>query len=387
MYQFLQHSLCVLCALCALRGSSVAAEIRLREHAAPIGNIVRLGDVADLSGFASRDEWQWKLAELVPAPALSSQRMLTAGEVADLLARGGYDLTGVSIAGTQVAISWQATTTPIAQSATPATPTTAPTSGFRSLGAATAPTRRPVVFLTTEQRTAIDEHLRDIVTRYVEDQSGKIGLIEITTDMPTSDAEKLMQATSELTVTGGHAPWQGPQRLGLSMDTNRGTLHLPLQVTIRDLTPVAVVVRAAARGELLTASHVSFEPAPAGSRLPASVEPVTSVEQMVGREASRNLRVGEVLTTNICLPPMMVRRGQLVSVQAGGGGIRIARQATARADGRQGEVVELEIAGSKERLAARVIAPGQLAIVSAIAPAAPPATFDRTVQQPSPSIR
>ncbi len=363
-----------------------AGEIVLRESATPVGSIVRLGDVADVEGFDNGRTWSLKLVELVPAPPVDVTRFLTIAEVRGLLFRSGVDLSGASVGGAdRVAVAWDKVAQP-SETHESNTVVQAPRSGFRNTPTTIA-TRREVVFLTAVQIEAIADHLREVITQHVEDQAGKPGLLEVSLDLASRDAERLIDSTGELTISGGRAPWTGNQTIYVESDTKTGDIKLALRVSVRDMTPVAVLTRPVARGELLTASHITFEPAPENARLPLNSVPISDINQVVAHEAARNLRPGQVLTTDLCLAPTMVERGQLVSVTAAGGGIRITRQAIARADGRQGEVIEVETTDNQDRLFARVVGSGKLAIVTAVAPPDPPRTFERTVNEPLPAVR
>src|SRR5690606_12856711 len=100
------------------------------------------------------------------------------------------------------------------------------------------------------------------------------------------------------------------------------------------------------------------------------------VEEAVGLESGRAIRPGEVLSADLCLAPLMIQRNQIVTVTVAGGGFELSRQAKAIAPARLGEFTEVQLLNSKERLAARVVGSGKLAIAdtapSAPAPAAPP---------------
>jgi flagella basal body P-ring formation protein FlgA len=366
---------------------ATAGEIWLRDHAAPVGSIVRLADVADLRGFDDERSRQLALVELFAAPPVASTRYLSRVELRDLLARHGRETRDIGFEGAEaVVIAWPAEPNANVPATTPSASGVArpPTSGFRNIGTPTRfarPAREPIV-LSQQQIDAIADHLREVITYYVEDTTGKVGTIEVECQLPLRDAERLVAATSELTISGGRTPYTGYQLLQVSAETDDGTLTLPLRVRVRDMTPVAILTRGVARGELVTASHVVFEPLPDDARLPPTAVPIADAGELVGREAARNLRAGQVLTTDLCLPPTMVRRGQLVNVTAAGGGIRITRQAVARADGRQGEVIEVETTDNSDRLVARVVGSGTLAIVTAVPPPEPPRTFNRTVAEP-----
>jgi flagella basal body P-ring formation protein FlgA len=72
-----------------------------------------------------------------------------------------------------------------------------------------------------------------------------------------------------------------------------------------------------------------------------------------------------VITDGNSLPPLMVARGELVTVSAGRGAIHVRTRAKAMQPGRYGEFIEVESLDSQERYAARVVGRGSLAVFSA----------------------
>ena len=69
--------------------------------------------------------------------------------------------------------------------------------------------------------------------------------------------------------------------------------------------------------------------------------------------------------------PIMVKRGDIVTVTSQSGGIRVRISARALRDGTHGELVQLESLGSKEKFDARVIGPREAAVFAASRPTGP----------------
>lgn len=136
---------------------------------------------------------------------------------------------------------------------------------------------------------------------------------------------------------------------------------MTLSATVYDTTPVLVAKRAIARGQMLTAADVAITNPPRDARVPAGRVRIYSLDEVLGKEAGRAIRAGEVVTAEACLAPQMIERGAIVSIVSAGGGIVVRRQAKAISDARYGEVTEVELLDSRERLVARVVGQGELA--------------------------
>jgi flagella basal body P-ring formation protein FlgA len=82
--------------------------------------------------------------------------------------------------------------------------------------------------------------------------------------------------------------------------------------------------------------------------------PVTSIEQLIGMEASQPIAAGDVIFTDKIQAPVLVKRGEIITVVSQVGSIRVSTTARARQDGSRGELVQLESLETRETYDARV---------------------------------
>jgi flagella basal body P-ring formation protein FlgA len=104
----------------------------------------------------------------------------------------------------------------------------------------------------------------------------------------------------------------------------------------------------------------SLETAPTTGRRPV----IESLEQLVGMEARQAIQMGDVILTDNVQAPLLVKRGEEVSVVSQSGGIRVRTTARARQDGSRGQLVQVESLESKERYDVRVVGVREAAIFS-----------------------
>lgn len=87
-------------------------------------------------------------------------------------------------------------------------------------------------------------------------------------------------------------------------------------------------------------------------------EPVESIEAAAGSLARTRLEAGTILRRGHLESAVIVRRNELVTVYAVRGGIEVKSRARARADAREGDVIEFRAEGSKQSFTARVTGAG-----------------------------
>jgi hypothetical protein len=79
--------------------TAAAVEITLREQATLTGSVVRLGDVAELSGIDAALAGELATVTLQPAPAAGIRQYLGVAQIRDLLAASGFDVSDLQFRG------------------------------------------------------------------------------------------------------------------------------------------------------------------------------------------------------------------------------------------------------------------------------------------------
>ena len=87
---------------------------------------------------------------------------------------------------------------------------------------------------------------------------------------------------------------------------------------------------------------------------PSQVALTISLPQAVGRSAAKKLNAGEVIRDKSIRRDAIVKRGEQVTVRCLVGGVAISMQAEARADGSEGDVIELRKQGERDTFRATV---------------------------------
>jgi flagella basal body P-ring formation protein FlgA len=127
------------------------------------------------------------------------------------------------------------------------------------------------------------------------------------------------------------------------------TLQVAAQVERRAL--VIVATRSISRGERFSADAVAVREV---FLRDDRGEPIRDLKLVVGQIASAQLREGAVLYPSMIETPLMVRRGELVTVRCISGGLVVRTVARAGGDGRLDEVIEVRNETTRQTFAATV---------------------------------
>lgn len=85
---------------------------------------------------------------------------------------------------------------------------------------------------------------------------------------------------------------------------------------------------------------------------------ITDASQLLGYEARRNLRSGQVLSANMVAPPMLVRKGEDVVIRVRVQGVTASMKGQALSDGGKGDSIRVRNLSSGKELSAWVVEKG-----------------------------
>lgn len=372
MNAFRIAQLAIVATLLIASAAQAATEITLRAAAAPARSVVRLGDVADIACDDANERSRLATIPLLPSPSAGSQRFLRKREVEDLLAAHGIAMSKIVMAGAdQVTIS-RSETTPAA-------------SVGNHSGSAPRRVNRPAALLaghiereapatqagssSTLVQAKTEADVQRTVARHLQNKSTAVRDMKVTCEVADRYLELLANATSPLSCEGGRAPYTGRQRLMISFDTNNGPSQIPVYAEVQPSSvPVVVALRPLARGDLITAADVELQDFDYLRKNGDRRLPIESVGSVIGMEAGRAIPAGSVVYTDQVQSPILVKRGDLVSISTRGGGFRVRISARARQDGARGDLVQVESLETKERFDVRVVGDRQAEIATLAPP-------------------
>ncbi len=154
-------------------------------------------------------------------------------------------------------------------------------------------------------------------------------------------------------------PWQStqPTLLVQCQGQRPWRMYLPSKVAIHG--QVFIASRPVARGERITQAVIASATSIVnGSRR----APITELEHLLGKEASRSLNQGAVFTPAVVEQPDAVQRGDHVIITARSGSYIVRSRGKALASGQTGEQVMVENLSSARRIRGLVVGPGRVEI-------------------------
>jgi len=84
----------------------------------------------------------------------------------------------------------------------------------------------------------------------------------------------------------------------------------------------------------------------------------SAIEEVRGMEVRRSIRAGMVLNRSLVKAPILIKRGEKVTITAASGSVQVRMEGKALDAGARGELIEVLNLSSKQKVEAEVIAPG-----------------------------
>lgn len=187
-----------------------------------------------------------------------------------------------------------------------------------------------------------EQQLREKVQFTVSNLDNRLRLAEC--DQPLEQQLNANSAlASQVTVKvscNGSSPW---------------SIYVPVKVDV--FAQVAVASRNLSRGKSLSADDIRFARVNVAQSGPGYFE---VPDDLIGMELKRSLRAGETLSRSMIRPPMVVKRGDAVSLEASIAGIQVVTMGEALANGHVGQRIRVRNARSRRIIDAEIIGPGRV---------------------------
>ncbi len=311
--------------LCAAPAAD-AGTIRIRLSALIDHNQIRLGDVAVIEGFAAEQRSELQKLAIADAPAFGQSKLITLNDIRAELARAGLNMAVVCLKGASRCVVRRP---------------------------AEMPTEQGAPHDASARKIESEYSLRAQIRRFVNERLAEYG----------GEAEVNFRRTpaSLLALSGPAYTFEIEPR----SDRKLGTFEL--QVTIRQgaaepqiqkvavevalKKDVIVAINPISRGQTITRADILTE-----QRSFKKLEHIgmTKPATVVGQEAKRDIRMGDMIKAGDIKSKVLVKRNELVSVRSVRHGIAIESTGKALADGTLGESIEVRNEGSEETFWARV---------------------------------
>lgn len=171
-----------------------------------------------------------------------------------------------------------------------------------------------------------------------------------------NSAERLPACSQALSLTvAGDAPSPlSRQRLDLSCaDTSGWSVTALVQASV--FVPAVHAARVIERGQTIAAEQLQLQEVNVAK---TSRGFYNSADEVIGQGAKRRIRAGALIAPNLLSAPLLVRRGQQVTIVASQDGISASATGEALGNGRAGEVIRVRNLGSQKVIEAQVVEEG-----------------------------
>ena len=134
----------------------------------------------------------------------------------------------------------------------------------------------------------------------------------------------------------------------------------------------------------MRAADIELRTVDANSKSVGQRAAADSIEKLIGMEARLAIQTGDIVFTDSVQAPIVVKRGDVITVTSQSGGIRVRTSGRAMQDAARGELVQVESLGSREKYDARVVGPREASVFAMSRPDAPqPAKRADTARRPT----
>lgn len=333
------QSIALLATVFAITVSTQAAELRLRQQCASQSSVVKLGDVAEIfTADASRAD-ALKRIELFPAPPPEQPRVLRVRELQDLLALRGVNLAEHRLSGSaQVQIA--------------------------SEKKIVAP---PVQPLTEQAVKRAQRRLQEAILKYLQAQSPTNRPPALQFELTDAQQRAAANLSLPISIRGGNPPWSGAQRFAVSVETAEGQATFPLEVRVNRPSLVVAALHALPRGAIIHETDLTLvhgDPRGGGEN-----GAFHAAEEVVGKQTTKVIAEGNIVAPDAVQAPLLVRRGDVVTVYAKAAGIRIRTTARSKDNGALSDLVAVESLTDRKSFTARVCGPRETEVFAQAAAA------------------
>lgn len=134
----------------------------------------------------------------------------------------------------------------------------------------------------------------------------------------------------------------------------RVAANLSVRGELEAVAPVVVASGDLARGMVLGEKDLNM----VERDLNGLRNPCFDARELIGKTMKRSVRLGDVIDRAAVDFPPTVRRGDVVTITAGGRGLTVSATGLARQDGNEGETITVRNSSSQKDILCRVVGPG-----------------------------
>ncbi len=304
--------------------------LRFRQHANCKSNVAYLRDLVEVVGGNSPSFERLLDKPLGPAPRTGTSQTWTQSDVMNHLRPRGVHSDSVRWQGVEVAqIQRRAIQSAAFQ-----------TQSNGSFNPA---------FVSERAIKQAEKLVAQAISDYLDLKSNTSTRWIITAKLPVEYTKTLLSRRNLLGIAGGKAPWVGEQIFQLQVRTSADPVTVAVKAIVKQPPMVVVASQPLRREQLVTEKLLKYSPLPHNAK--AEAKYYQDIEQLVGLQMRRSLSTGLPLTEEDVGPPVVIERGELITIESVAGNITVSTQGKALSSGAVGEAIEVELSDRKRLLA------------------------------------
>ena len=307
--------------------------LRMRKDPQIQSHSVKLGELVEVVSGQSASLQSALKATLGPAPALGTPQRWNQSQINEHLYLRGIHPNSIRWTGTSEAIA-----------------TRVPAS------AAAASQQMMPAFMQDRNRKQAESLVQRAIRQYVEFRTGEQVGWQVLVQLKPEDVPYIRSTRSIVSLAGGKEPWEGEQQFVIRLRVGTTTRDTTVQALL-ELPPMIVTsTRPLRRDEILTPDTLTYAPMPENRR-ESDEEFFTDINELVGQQLRRAVSKGLPIISDYVGEPVLVSRNALVQIESVAGSVTVRTQAKSMGSGGRGDLIEVEVLGTKQRLYATVVDP------------------------------
>jgi flagella basal body P-ring formation protein FlgA len=218
----------------------------------------------------------------------------------------------------------------------------------------------PNIAVTRTATRISKKQIEAILGQFLQDNRNKL---------PKADIRlQILRAPDELILPEGNVTWQVTPSRAAILDSSSFSIAFAVNGTpagncivrsrLKALANVAVAAVSLQRGERVKQSSIRLEKRDI-SKLDA---PYTELAELIGKETLKTINAGTVLEHDFIGLPSIVHKGEMVTIVARRGTMRLTTKGLSRENGRKGEMIRVKNISSNKMVYCRVDRPGMVSV-------------------------
>lgn len=313
-----------------------SVQVTIRANANCTNNLVRLQDIAEVSGSKKLVE-SLSAINLGPAPAMGKAQAWTRKSLQKQIDMMGYD---------SKAIEWKG----------------AESCNLRRVEASNLTQAKYHALQSNIATSQAERNVESAVYSYLNTYDPKSSMWKVSAIVSPDIAPLLNQRRLIKGIAGGSEPWDGRQEFQIVVGTPDGDKEVTVEAIIKQPPLVVAANKPLRQGQIVHDDDLELVPLPLNSKIKAQ-DCNTEFSGLVGKELRKAVSTGQAITRFDVGSPRIVDKGDLIKVELVSGSILIEANAKCLEPGGMNDLVQVEVLPQKKKLVAQVVGEYRVRVV------------------------